>query len=728
MFGKKMTKTIKCLSIGAILSLLGIVSITGLTSCSEKSEVTLESFRAEKNSYEENEQITFAITFDNSNSYAINSVVINGETYSTTSSDLTYRTVFVANENLKYSSSSSTFMLTSFTYTKNGELVTQGEGSIVTLSRAISITGNDVTLLSYDIVPENGTGQFFVNEKAKLKVILDNKNKYQVSKFVIAFKDSDGNTKKEWQIPVYTKNAEQDNSIYNADVTIPEISGDYTMSLEKIYYTKNSSLVYSEPSKTTVEDGKTNLALKNVSVNVHEIEIVTLSFEGDKIYTDFKGDNYTDESNTINLKVKLKNDSKATIKNVTINGTKYASKDFTSIWLSGYNYLTIPTKIKASAEEGSIKKAVFEISSVQYTKADAVNGVEYSEPISSETSLYVYDKVIKSAKDFDSLKVTNGIITGSYILGSNVTVGSGETTNLFNNRIFNGYLEGNGKLISFKEDLANTSVPLFKSISEKAIIRNTSLAAVNLKNTTVLAETNNGTINNVAITGTLYHQPLSTQEQTIRGGLVGVNNGMIADIDMNLTLNISGSNINKTKYKFSYICDTNNGTIRRIVNKSTRIDYTYDSSSQSNQYVFMVTRENNGAVETAINTNNNFNSDIYYVYGFDKVGNTATFSNMYINEKLLSTMAQQLLGQGATTSDLLSNVSSTTGTVGSSEYNILIKNIGSKNNFKYALESDLGYDAKAYDYSKNFYSALGFEGNGETSFWSYASGVARIQF
>lgn len=734
-------------SLMLVLSLiLAFFCLLGLTSCSinRVDGVTLKSFKTEKDAYNYNEKLTFVLEFENDKNFTINSVVINGKTYSVLTSDNSYRLVYVMDDELKYTVLTDIYTLSKFTYTKTvdnvPETVSVKTNAKCVITHEFTVT-DDFKLTNYTIVPKEGEeNEFFINEKVIVTINVENTEGYKVSKFEFKYYVGE-EYYDEVSSAVYSKDASQNNTHFILELTLPEEANIYNIVLASVWYAKDTQFVTCDFTKQ-----ETSITTKTLDVQKRQIEVLSMelyALSDNIIEKDINLRSYTDETSTIDLKIKIKNESNLKITALVINDQTYGESAMSLNSTSPvFKVTTIKLSIKSSASttEGNISVCKIELQKIRFIDKTST---ELLIPVEISSSIYIYDKVINSVEDLKYLKIdeTTKTITGNYILGKDITLSDSYHRGFFAGYTFNGLLEGNGHKIQFSSDATISTIPMFESIGEQGVIKNIYFSQLIVKNSNAVANVNNGTLKNVQFNVSLNHVPLATQSQDIRGGLFGINNGTISDVLLDGSLSITGSNVHNVPYKFSLVADTNNGNIVRVVNNVKKIEA---ASTMRHSFVFLTSRENNGTINTVIYTLYGVSLDQYegvaLVTDSLENGENATYKNVYISSTFLDKV------QSAHSTDYPDYDSSWSLT---EKITWLCKGIydaGKQIAFsiinneipegdvpewitfnqdlcpvKYATEADLGYDSSDREAEITFYSVLGFASGGIDSFWKYST-------
>lgn len=628
---------IKSLKFHRLISFLFLLSIfmLSLSACSkgDDSEVKVNSFTTEQEYYDYKQVITFAIKFDNKKNYVINAVEINKNTYPVICSDQDYSLVYVTDESLVYTIGKENYTLTSFTYTKTKDkqdsLVTEACSLRCYVVHSLIVT-EDIKLNNYAISTESDDERYYINEKISIVMNLDNPSTYKASKVDVKFIGTDENIYSK-TIVLFDNNSENEFTRYKFDCDLPETADTYDFTIEKIYYTKNSRLTVSEFK----ESPKANL-----EVQKREIEVMSLAIDelnSNNIFTNVNGETYTDEKNAFTVKITLRNQSSVKIKSLIINGQEYIVKDtmISTNTISKVSTIKVGIKMSSGSESGKITSYQISLQAVRFY--DKTSN-QLTMPVKNNIKLYIYDKIINDASDLNYMKVDEETktIKGNYILNKNIVVSNTYKGNLFKDYIFDGLFEGNGYAISFDSGMGRIEKPLFEKIGTNGIIKNLNIKFGVFYNSNIFANYNLGTLKNIESSVSVLHQPLSTQNQNIRGGLVGTNEGNIFDILLKNKVEITGSNINNNAYGFSLIADTNNGNINRIVNNIYSVKA---GSSMGNCILFLTSRVNNGTINAVVYTLQNIDIEeikpVMLATDSAEIGEKAVFSDIYLNSDFI---------------------------------------------------------------------------------------------
>lgn len=711
-----------------------------LTSCSQKNSDTIEvkSFSTEKEYYDYKEVITFAIRFENEKNYVINAVEINKKTYPVICSDQDYSLVYVTNENLVFTIGNENYSLTSFTYTKTKDnkdsLVTEKCSFKCYVVHSLIVT-DDIKLKEYTLTSSSEDGKHYINEKASVVMTLENDNAYEVSKVDVEFVGTSDNEFVQ-TIVLFAKNAENDFTRYKFDIELPEKADTYSFSIKQVYYTKNSRLTVCEFK----EAGKASIEILKREVEVMALEIDKTN-NSDNVFVDVNGETYTDAKNAVNLKIKLRNQSAVKIKSVIINGQEYIIKDtmISTNTVSKVSTIKVGIKLSAAATTGKLSSYQIELQSIRFY--DKTSN-QLTMPVKNNIKLNVYDKIINKASDLAFMKYdeTTKTISGNYILNDDIVVSKADKGKFFEGYVFNGLLEGNGHSISFSSDMGKIEKPLFEKISDVGTIKNLNIKLGVFYNSNVFANYNSGTLKNIESSVSILHNPLSTQVQNIRGGLVGTNDGNILDILLKGNIEITGSNINNIAYGFSLIADTNNGNINRVVNNIYSIKA---GSAMGNCLLFLTSRANNGTINAIVYTFQNVDLDkvkpVMLVTDSLEVGDKAVFSDVFLSSAFVEKVGlknELKLDYSSkwwqTVNIFVKNAADTvkswfTGDSGTVEYNYWVTFNQDKCEVEIVTPTELGYTTSK-EHAIAFYSSLLFASGGYDNFWQYNTGQIHFNY
>lgn len=724
-----------------VLFLFFIIGLN-LTSCNDtkENEVSLISFNSTEDSYAYKEVLTFEVKFKNNMNYTINSVQINNKDYPVICSDERYDLVYVTDNTLIFLPGSETFKMTGFSYT-----LTTNEGDVIidvetskTCFIAYSVKeDNDIKLINYSIKSKvEDETELFINEEVEVEVNLNNPYKYEVSRFIFGYYNENNEVIERVEKLVFSTDSKKDYSVYNFTLKLYSEAGDYNLKLDSIYYTKETALIHSKVTEDY--DDVSKIAIK---LNKRQIEILELSFNKlaeNNINIDVNNKSYTDSDSDVNLMVKLKNESNVTIKALVINGTSYKiSKDMIATnTVTNIQTIKFKVKVSSNSSSGNINTCQFALTKI---KLEDNQATELLIPVQAELKVYVYDKVIKTASDLDSMKIdeTTKTITGNYILANDITISKNLHGKLFSDYVFDGMLEGNGKTIKFSSDLSLNEKPMFEKIGANGIIKNTKFTQAIFKNTNAIANINDGIIKNVETIMNIIHKPTASQKEISRGGLVGINNGTISDISLKGSLEVQYYTTSSKPYHFSLVAHQNNGNIFRVINNIT--DITADKEI-GNSFVYLTSYENNGTIAQIVYLLSNITiknfAPLTIVTDSYAVGEDGVFENVYINSDFIYKVA---LERGEISKDellveklfgFIDNIKNFANELinGSTEYYQWITFNQDKCKVKEATPEDLGIVAS--DSGKNlvFYARLGFGSGGNDEFWSYSSGTPKFDF
>lgn len=720
-------------------------SLIGLASCNNRdnSEVSVISFKTTESSYAYKDVLTFEIKFKNNKNHVINTVKINNKNYPVICSDERYDLVYVTDSTLIFVPGGETFKLNGFSYTlssKEGEQIIEIETSKTCYVNYAVKEDNDIKLINYTVESQSDDKEFYINESVDITVNLDNPDKYPVSKFIFEYLDNEGKCIEQVEKLVFSSDSKNDYSVYSFTMKIFSQSGDYKLHLNSIYYTKGTALVN---AKITEEyDAVSNLNLK---INKRQVQIMDLSFNelsDKKIYTDLNNKTYIDSNAEISLVAKIKNESNLQVKGLVINGTTYnINKDMIQTnTMTNIQTIKFNVKVSSKAEEGNINTCSFVLTKVRLQDNQTT---EFSVPVEAELKIYVYDKIIKDASDLDKMTINEETktITGNYILANDITISKNLHGKLLSDYSFNGFLEGNGKTIKFASDLSLNEKPLFETIGETGVIKNVKFTQAIFKNSNMFANINNGIIKNVETITNTIHKPSNAQTETIRGGLVGINNGTISDINLKGGLEIQQPYNIDARYHFSMVAYQNNGNIFRIVNNI--VDITAHESL-NNSFVYLTCYENNGTIAQVVYLLNNISVDnfkpLILVTDSYKSSEDAVFANIYLNYEFIEKVAKKKNFDLSTPDSFLSVLGNLfdlvnetafkalTGQLKEDEYCPWLTFNQEKCELNYATPEDLGLKNPTSGKALVFYSRLGFGSGGTDEFWSYNMSSPKFDF
>lgn len=512
-----------------------------MTSCSDKEDFAVKSFTTEYSSYTEGDVLNFTITLTNDEKYDVVSCIINDKSYSSVSeAGLTKEKYKVATD-LTYDSTT-TYTLKEITYVDSNSNSHSLAVNKKTSAYATVNTKSDVQVKSLSLESKENDS-IYVGDTLEATVELDKIAKNVVIYgFYIEFIDTNGNTETE-KVNIID---DEKSSTYKFDVEMPEMAGSVTAKVTDIDYAKNTEF------KSLTNIASTPCAF---TASIHEMTVISASVSADStLPTDVNNKSYFDSSSKIKLKITLQNESDLDVSRICISGqtvdinTKN-SKEYQK--LDPSKRITITKEISLNNVSSPTKLT---LDSITYTKNGTARTI--GETLLDE-DYYYYDKIIKSASDFDKMKVdtTTKKITGRYILANDITL-TGSEKYLFNDYTMNGTIEFNGHMLSSNKAYKK---PMFEKISESGCVQNLNVG-YGTTNSSAICKMNYGAIENIKLSNSVYVTTSSSVDSLITAPALCETNsfsGKIKNIEF-------ASILEGNKSCFSLI-GNNYGDVRNVV-------------------------------------------------------------------------------------------------------------------------------------------------------------------
>lgn len=468
-------------------SLLSAFLAFTVASCSSTEEFEIVSFKADKTSYSIGETVDFTLTLNNPNNYTVDAAVINGKSYTVERYGASTKTYKVSDKDLTYERDQYRFTLSKIVYTVNGE---QKELSVKNQSLVLSETADvteDLSVESIDIksLTNPKSSSIYQQDEVEATIKISRKSNVKITCFYFTLTDTTGNVKEVKKS--YIDDGKSD--FYKVNFIMPAMCDKTEVKLSDVDYVKGTV-------KKEMNLGfKTNC---NVLIQPLSLDYVRISKKSG-FAVDVNELSYFDSSSVIDITIKLDNPSLVQVTGLTICG-HFFSCDAKNDVLQ--KTVTINKQLNLNSIETSPTKLTLD--KINYENEDG-NTLSMNAELSED--IYFYDKIIASSKDLASIKADkDGVITGNYILNSDITISPEDASSpFFKNYVFAGKLEGNGHKII----CSSTTRSLFKSVGKDAIIQNVNLN-ISSTNSEILCEENLGTIRNIKLAGSITQSSDST--------------------------------------------------------------------------------------------------------------------------------------------------------------------------------------------------------------------------
>ncbi len=565
-----MTKYLKIL-IFPVIALIGLLTFVG---CSNSSDLTVTDFSTAKTTYSEGELIDFVLTVSNKKAYSITSVVINGTEYEATSVGLSTDS-YEIEANITCTGTEN-FILTSVSYIKNGEELTLSTYKITTVS-LLATSSADITIDNVSITNNtNGdTGLFYGGDELELDItVTKNKSAITLYRFNVLLTDTSGTTKT-YSIGYIDNSSTSSGSTSTHSITFnlpTSISGDYTVSLSSINYTKGTTSL----SNTDISFS-TTLSVTYAPLVINDVYISNT----EDLITDIDGNYVLDSSTKLTIVIDCDNDSEMGISAIYVNNTRYTV--LSSEIRTYANGRTIITKTIQLSNTTNFPDTL----SLDYIECSSDGSTTKVGAEISDT-IYCYNKIITTESELKAI-VSNNTISGRYFINNNINISDNSV--FFSDKVvLDGEINLNGNTISANFSATNA---MFKEIAEGATLKNGVISG-NHYNSEVIAESNNGTISNVKLSGTIY----ATDTESTIPVLVDTNNGTISNIDFNIIM--TGSQY----ASFSVLNENTESGIFKIVYINPQIN------ELNNYFFFTLPLTNEGTVASVILGLNNWISSL----------------------------------------------------------------------------------------------------------------------
>ena len=691
--------------------ILMVLSLFVITGCKKEDTLEVLEFKSLKTSYYVGENIDFEINLNNPRNYEILNVEINNTSYVPLVSNNNYSLLSISDKNLIKTLDVNEYKLNSLTYAytneegilENRKLETNKKCNVLTTIQK----GNDLNVDFFEIDKE----EYYKNDNYEIKMNIKISDEIYDSNFIIQpqvinydlikfNKDSSGNTKEEV--------AKTDYKLVSTIVLSPELSlnnkelslkftanfttggtnfleeGSYEIRLKSITYTTSENKGKSFEAKF---DGiKQEFKIIPSEVNVNSFVFNKINNEVLSKYTNILGELYAGYGDTINLNLQLiydagLSDLNKELKSITLNNTKIST--FKTHSKTG-SLETISFDIKLTKSDSSTGIFECQINELEFSDGNKIiytNGSSITD--ASKNKITLYDDVLETESDINNMNTNNGVVTGKYILKNNITI-SKSVTSLFNNKKFDGFLEGNGyNIINNK---ANEDESMFSEITADSYIRNIGITSA-MNSTNLICSTNNGTLENVNVN---YSNILMASSNKSDSAIIGVNNGTINN--MRITASYNGS----YKGEINILTSENKGIIKNVIFGNL----TFGINDLDKIDVYFVAGNNQKAISNVIIEFKNFKSQESLLKdNFNFHINTKDFSTTdktetapYVREELLNTDSYKLF-----------------------KYD-------SKNCYSIVTDSQLGY-GEINDKS-SFCLATNFIYDGQNNFWNISENGA----
>lgn len=575
-----------------ILPILLMITIFSflLSSCSSKEELNVVSFEAMGTQYSIGDTIDFTLKLENPNNYLIESAVINDKSYTVSSSGVSSEIYSITSSDLVYTSETNRFVLTQILYQVNGEIKTLNTNKTVRITEKVTL-GEDVKVKSVKLSSLTNTNSEFIyqNDKVNANIVLEKANNVLVLFFYFQIVDEAGN--KENVKKAFNDDGKSD--VYDVNFVMPSMEGNTTVTVTDIDYVKGTA-------KKTVDLN----FVSTCKVMIQPLSLIKVNVSNSRGFkTDVNDQQYLDATSNVDIEIVLENHSNIDVIGITVCGKMF-------------NLLASDIKKSSLLERITIQKTL-NLSDIKvFPTKLTLDGISYKNgskvlKMNAELTkdIYFYDKIITSTGDLKSMKVTDGVITGRYILGKDLIIDDVDSV-FFKNYTFAGTLEGNGHSII----MGSTGRSLFKSISKNALIQNVSLS-IGVTNSPVLCDDNAGDIKNVVFGGSVECQKSkevnvicnsnsgSITNIHVISNLIGNsssfallkdNTGRLANVVVDPQSFTLGSNV------LSPLPDTNYGRVENIVLLLNNWYRDVDTSSVKIQNSLILIKKGNGTYTNII--------------------------------------------------------------------------------------------------------------------------------
>lgn len=518
-----------------------LAGTTFITSCSDTEDFAVKSFTTEYSSYTEGDVLNFTITLSNDKKYDVVSCIINDKSYSSVSEVGLTKEKYKVTTDLTYESTTA-YTLKEITYVdSNSNSHSLAVNKKASAYAAVNTKG-DVQVKSLSLESKENDS-VYVGDTLEATVELDKIAKNVVIYgFYIEFTGLDGNTETK---KVNIIDDEKSNT-YKFDVEMPEMAGSITAKITDIDYAKNTEF------KSLTNIASTPCAF---TASVHEMKVIKASVSASSaLPTDVNNKSYFDSSSEITLNLTLQNESNLDVSRICVSGqtvdinTKNANEYKKRNQLQ---QIEITKKISLNNVSSPTKLT---LDSITYTENGTARTI--GQTLLDE-DYYYYDKIIKSASDFDKMKVdtTTKKITGRYILANDITL-TGSEKYLFDNYTMDGTIEFNGHMVSSNKTYQK---PMFEKISENGCVQNLTVGYGTM-DSSAICEMNYGDIENIKLVNTVYVTTSSSVDNLVTAPALCETNSVSGKIK-----NVEFASILEGNKSCFSLIGNNYGDVRNVV-------------------------------------------------------------------------------------------------------------------------------------------------------------------
>lgn len=690
--------TMLCIGLGATLS---------LGSCKKNNDpIEIKSFTSDKSYYTQNEEIIFDIGITVGSKYEISNVTAEIEPNASDAFtiDLITDDGYHYTGKKSYDGTSVKYTLKTIGYTcvQNDEVTTNStevRGFSINILVSESDTSN-ITLSRMIISNPEENEEFYMGQSIKLKLEVDNPKNIKITDFIFTYSNEVSGT----DTITKTNMNFDDLKNFSFEIVLPEDAlGVGTLKLTKVKYLnpRNLKEVVCELSDKKTCSYEFNLKNREITLESIKLNINSLT-NGLTKYATMNGIYTVEKTSILPLTLEIYNPSNATIKKIKINETIYKPDSF--VHNKANNITTVKIKVSPPSTTETLDLIDIKIDQIEFTLGQL--SINYTPSSSKKIKLYTVNNIIESKDDLKEL-FSKETITGYNLVTKTIDM---QNESLHTSSL-KGTLDFNGKLIS--NYIAKK--PFFDTIEETGVLKN-----INLQNATIstendvanyysglIAETNNGLINNIKISqlqfiaNSEHYHLINGKKEYTEIGLVKINSstGIIKNLDIILDLYSTGTSL--MFYDYSPIFVENYGKIACV--------YTYITSLSTpgtlSTGFYLSGRYNEGSLTGLIYDINCSEEQIAttYLYAQPKIGIAS--ENIVLSEHVLN-MYKQFFDNDEWINK-------------TNPYNNLLEN-DSNGKTKYVSSVILSGGANSVE-QYQFFSSLGFEQSGNGFVWVYGA-------